>query len=121
MYTKHYRIALGLAAVFAVTGCATQKNLYYWGEYEPIIYDMYVNPGEADPQTQIEKLTRTIQRAQNSDLQVAPGLYAHLGMIYAQVGDVGMAKEAFSEEVKLYPEAKTFVDGILNRSSMEAN
>lgn len=109
-----------ISSLAVLYGCAGKSNLYYWGEYEPIIYDMYVNPGKADAHTQIAKLTTTIQRAQNSERQVPPGLYAHLGMIYAQIGDPGTAVEAFLAEKELYPESAFFIDGIMKRSKLEA-
>ena len=107
--------AFGLVSLLVLSACATNNKLYYWGDYEPIIYDMYANPGAADPQTQIEKLSSTIQQAQNQDKQIAPGIYAHLGMIYAQVGDMGLAKEALNEEKALYPESAAFIDGMFSR------
>jgi len=120
MKAVHANAAMLMALMF-LGGCATQKSLYYWGAYEPIIYDMYINPGKADTSTQIEKLTATIQRAQNQDMQVPPGLYAHLGMMYAEEGSPGLALEAFNEEKTLYPESATFIDGMLERARKEAD
>ncbi|OZG72931.1 DUF4810 domain-containing protein [Hahella sp. CCB-MM4] len=108
--------ASAVIVLLLLSGCATQKPLYYWGDYEPVIYDMYNNPGEADTSAQIEKLTATIQRAQSQDMQVPPGLYAHLGMIYAEDGSPELAVEALNEEKALYPESATFIDGMLERA-----
>lgn len=117
MNSQSIASALAVALFFALlTGCATQKPLYYWGEYEALLLDIYASPGDADPNTQIEKLTSTIQRAQNQNLQVAPGVYAHLGMVYAQQGNPGMAAEALRTEKQLYPESADFIDGLLKRA-----
>ncbi|WP_020410529.1 DUF4810 domain-containing protein [Hahella ganghwensis] len=120
MTPGNLKSAIVLMALSLLVGCATQQSLYYWGEYEPLIYDMYNNPGEAVPSVQIEKLTRTIQQAQSQDMQVPPGLYAHLGMMYAEEGNPSLAVEAFELEKKLYPESTAFIDGMLERAGMEA-
>lgn len=106
-------------ALLSLAGCATNKSLYYWGDYQPVVYDMYVNPGKADPQTQIEKLTSTIQKAQSLDKKVPPGLYAHLGMLYAREGSPAQAREAFNEEKAHFPESTTFIDGLESRAKLE--
>jgi len=112
--------SLLVLAVLVITGCTSSKSLYYWGSYEPILLDMYTAPGEADTLTQIEKLTNTIQRAQSQGMQVPPGLYAHLGMVYAQAGNPGLAIEAFNEEKNRYPESAHFIDGMLERAKSGA-
>ncbi len=100
--------------------CASRQSMYYWGDYEPLIYDMYVNPGMADPATQIEKLTATIQKAQSVDKPVPPGLYAHLGLMYAREGNLGLAAEALNEEKLHFPESATFIDGLMKRAKLES-
>lgn len=103
-----------------LTGCASHKGLYYWGNYETVLLDMYVNPGEAPAEVQIEKLTSSIEQAQNNNLKVPPGLFAHLGMMYARDGSPALAIEAFKEEKARYPESTTFIDGLLARAQKEA-
>ncbi len=107
-------------ALLLLGGCATQGNQYYWGEYEPLIYDMYVNPGAADTDTQVEKLTLTIQQAQSYGMQIPPGLYAHLGMMYAKQGNPALAVEALNEEKAHYPESAKFIDGLMVRAKLQA-
>lgn len=105
-----------VCVLWLLAGCASNKNLYYWGHYEPLIYDMYVKPGKADPGTQIEKLTGDIQKAQGRDKTIPPGVYAHLGFMYAIQGNLGRAEEAFNEEKALYPESVVFIDGMMDRA-----
>ncbi|MFC3151997.1 DUF4810 domain-containing protein [Litoribrevibacter euphylliae] len=101
-----------------MTGCATShKTLYHWGEYETLLLDMYTNPGEVDNYTQITKINESIAYAESKGLKVAPGIYAHLGMIYAKNGDMPNAISAFENEKKYYPESATFIDGMLSRAS----
>lgn len=109
------RFMVSLLGVFLVSGCATNKEMYYWGEYEQLVYDAYVKPGSADPQTQIGKLNIDIQKSESLGKKVAPGIYAHLGFLYAIQGKNLQSKTAFIEEKSLYPESKIFIDGMLNR------
>lgn len=118
MKSASLRLLTILGISVLIQGCATQANLYYWGDYEHIIYDIYLNPGEADAQTQIYKLNQTIEVATNKGMKIPPGLFAHLGMVHAQIGNAALAKEALLQEKALYPESSTFVDGILTRSKL---
>lgn len=101
---------------FLMTACATNKDMYYWGAYQKILYEMNVKPGSVDALAQIEKLTSDIEQADANGLPVAPGVYAHLGMMYASNGDLPLAKAAFTKEKNLYPESSVLVDGMLERS-----
>lgn len=113
---------LPLLSVFLVAGCATNKEMYYWGEYEQLVYNSYVKPGSADPQTQIEKITADIQKSEAMGKKTAPGINAHLGFLYAIDGKDSKSKEAFMEERSLYPESSVFIDGMMNRAMKnEAN
>ena len=96
-------------------GCSTTKLLYYWDEYEDLIYDMYVNPGKADPGVQIVKLTEDIEKTHAQGLRVPPGTHAHLGYMHYLQGNLGVARYEFKEEKRLFPESKTFIDGLLER------
>ncbi|MCF6281248.1 MAG: DUF4810 domain-containing protein [Candidatus Polarisedimenticolaceae bacterium] len=99
-----------------MSGCATNKEIYYWGEYENLIHDSYINPGSADPQTQIEKLNTDLQKAEALGKRIAPGIYAHLGFLYAMQGKESQSKSAFMEEQALYPESTTFISGMMERA-----
>ncbi len=99
-----------------MVGCVPQSSsLYYWGGYERLIYTMYKQPGSADAVTQIQVLTADIQRAAGTGKPVAPGVYAHLGMMYASQGDVDKAVNALNMEKQLYPESTVMIDGMIGR------
>ena len=104
-----------LFLIFGV-GCTTTPTIYYWGSYENLLYKSYAEPGEAEPNLQIQALTTDIQRAQDEGKPVPPGVHAHLGMLYAAVDNVEQAHAAFVQEKTLYPESATFVDGIIARA-----
>jgi hypothetical protein len=102
--------------VLTATGCATRHDHYYWGHYEPLLYDMYLRPGSADAPTQIDKLTADIEQANSLGKPVPPGVYAHLGFMYAIAGNIGKAEEAFNREKALYPESTVLLDGMMQRA-----
>lgn len=106
----------GLLAVccLSFSGCASQ-SLYYWGEYEDLIYQMYNETGSADPATQVAKLKEDIGKAGVEGKLVPPGLHAHLGYMYFLEGDTKSAIQEFETEKELFPESATFVDGLMNR------
>ncbi len=109
-------IACALLILIFLQGCETTGPLYYWGSYEQLLYDMYNKPGKAPPGVQIEKLTRDISKAESRGLAIGPGIYAHLGYMYAIQGNIGKAEQAFNNEVILYPESKTLIEGMLTRA-----
>lgn len=105
-----------LAVALLIVGCAeTEAPLYRWGNYESLIYDMYVNPGEAEPGVQIAKLTEDIQRANADGKRIPPGVHAHLGYLHYTQGNQGDALQEFALERELYPESAVFIDGMLSR------
>lgn len=106
-------------SVWLLSGCAStaSNDIYYWGEYEQLIHDMYINPGKADAVMQIEKLTADIQKAESTGKRVPPGLYAHLGLMYSSQGQAAQAEAALREEQKLYPESTKFIQGLMDRAS----
>lgn len=108
--------ALLLLIVLTATGCAVKPDHYYWGHYEPLIYDMYLRPGSADAPTQIEKLTTDIGQANSLGRPVPPGVYAHLGFMYAIAGNIAKAEESFNQEKALYPESEVLLDGMMKRA-----
>ncbi len=95
-------------------GCA-KPTIYRWNAYESITHDMYINPGNADTDTQIVKLTEEIEKTHAEGKKVAPGLHAHLGYMYFLKGNSEFALREFNTEKQLFPESKKFIDGILER------
>lgn len=110
-------LVIGLVSVLLIAGCAPgHKDMYYWGEYENMLNDMYSNPGNTGLDVQIEKLNTDIQQAADAGKPSPPGVYAHLGFLYASQGDITQAKKAFNIEKKLFPESATFINGMMKRA-----
>lgn len=98
-----------------IMGCATSQPLYYWGNYEEIIYQMYIKPGSADPGSQVQKLKEDVNKASSEGKLVPPGVHAHLGYMYFLQGNTHDALLEFEAEKKLFPESAKFVDGLTGR------
>jgi hypothetical protein len=114
--TSRFTTLLALANLVLISGCVTQKpTLYDWGEYEELIYQMYSEPGKAEPGTQVAKLSEDIGRMQAEGKRVPPGVHAHLGYMHYIQGNQGAAMSAFAIEKALFPESAVFVDAILKR------
>jgi hypothetical protein len=111
--------AFAIAGMVLMTGCATNKNIYYWGDYEQLIHDAYMKPGSADTATQIEKLTADIDKAAATGKRVPPGIYAHLGFLYAMEGKDSQSKAAFKQEEDLYPESIPLIEGMMKRAGQK--
>ena len=104
-----------LISCSTLIGCATSEPLYYWGNYEDLIYQMHIKPGSADPATQVRKLNEDINAASSEGKPVPPGLHAHLGYMYFLQNDTQSAVLEFETEKKLFPESAKFVDGLMGR------
>ena len=96
-------------------GCATSEPLYFWGNYEDLIYQMYMEPGSADTATQVAKLKEDINKASTIGKPVPPGLHSHLGYMYFLQGDTHAAVLELEAEKNLFPESTKFIDGLMGR------
>ncbi len=99
-------------------GCAETQPLYRWGIYEDLMYQSYQNSGASDPITDAARLAEDVERTSVEGLAVPPGVHAHLGYLYAAQGNLGLARTHFDRELELYPESKTFIEGVLSRMGL---
>ena len=102
--------------IFAVSAnfsaCTSpSKTLYSWGSYESQVY-AYLN-GESR-EAQIGALERDREKIEASGYALPPGFYAHLGLLYAEVGNETMAVSCFETEKAHFPEAAAYMDFLLH-------
>lgn len=117
---KRFARAGALALSVLTSACSTQSSsLYRWGDYEDVLYDLYIRPGKADPTAQISRLTEDVTRTQAAGQRVPPGVHAHLGYLYYSQGQLDAAYEQFVTEKALFPESGHFVDVILARMTKQ--
>jgi len=101
-----------LSAICFSACVSTPGSLYSWGNYENKVY-AYLQ-GES-PAAQISALQDDLLKIEEAGRKVPPGYYAHLGMLYAEVGEHGLAISCFMVEKARFPEAAGFMDYLLAR------
>lgn len=106
-----YAVALAAAAVLA--GCRS-PDIYYWGNYENVIYGMYAHPDKVPPEAEVELLAQDEHKAIAANKPLPPGFHAHLGWAYYQTGKVEEARHEFELEKQQFPESSVFMDRLLN-------
>ena len=109
------KLLSALTITLALLGCANNQTTYHWGSYEKLVYDMYKNPGKATADQQLLQLRQDVEQAASKGKAVPPGVFAHMGMLYASLGDSAQAQQSLREELNRYPESAIFVDGMMTR------
>jgi hypothetical protein len=105
---------MAILAAAALAGCAAQP-LYKWGNYDGLLYESYKEPGKTAELQQ--NLEHHIASLEHSHAKVAPGLYAELGTLYMQNGDAEKARQYFAKERDAWPESRTLMDSLIQRSA----
>lgn len=110
---KRFFLLLGLSLVMA--GCAPkQQTLYEWEGYQPSIYSYFV-PSKHDVQAQIATLEKTIEKAQAKGTRAAPGMHAHLALLYFSLGRDEDGIGHLVTEKQLFPESATFINFLIEK------
>ncbi|MCZ6134992.1 DUF4810 domain-containing protein [Campylobacter ureolyticus] len=105
---KYFLVGL-LALLFVGCGAKKQSNIYCWdGTYAKSVYE-YINQ-DGDINEQIANLENLIQKSYKRNRPVAPGIYAHLGLLYSNLGNHGKFISYLDKEAQLYPESKTYIE-----------
>lgn len=104
------------ASALLLSACATQQpTAYYWGNYQDTVYEHFQQT-KTSPDEQIASIQKIISEADSRALMVAPGIHAHLGMLYAETGRITEAKGEFETEKQLFPESDVFMGFLLKQS-----
>ena len=96
-----------------IVACSSNQNMYQWGggAYASSVYTALTD--ESNPQEELKKLEEIVQNPERK--KIPPGLYAHMGLLYAKVGDTEKAFGFYQKEVELYPESRQFIEFISNK------
>lgn len=106
----------GVAVVMAtLSGCQSTRPLYNYGAYQDNVYKHFKNE-DASVAQEIEALEQTISQSAAKNLQVGPGLHAHLGFLYIESGQMDIGIAYLQKEKALYPESAQFIDFLLKNA-----
>ena len=105
-------LLMSLAAATLFVGCRS-PDIYYWGNYENVIYGMYAHPDKVPPEVQVQKMEEDMHRAASKNKPLPPGFHAHLGYAYYAMGKLDLAQREFEAEKKAFPESAAFMDRLL--------
>jgi len=112
---KNRFLLAGLGVSLLLGGCASSKQLYYWGHYEQNIYDMYTAPDKATAEAQVEEMEADFERARSAGKPLHPGFQAHLGFLYFQLGKFDLARRSFESEKVAFPESTVLMDRFIKK------
>lgn len=99
-----------------MSGCKTTEPMYYYGNYSEAVYS-YFKADETPVSQQITILEEVIAKARDKGKPVAPGVHAHLGMLYFESGNNGQGINHFEQEKALFPESAAYINFLINQSS----
>lgn len=100
-----------LSFLVVCTGCATQKSLYPWANYEDDLYGMYKNP-EKSKEYQ-ETLRIIIERCDEKGQKVPPGIRAEYGYCLYREGKLDEAIASFKKEREIWPESYVLMNTLI--------
>ncbi|MDP2537641.1 DUF4810 domain-containing protein [Alteromonas stellipolaris] len=110
------KIILTTLLVLGIVGCKTTEPLYYYGEYNSAVYS-YFKSEDVSLEAQITVLQQAIEQAAAQDKDIAPGIHAHLGMLYFESGNGDRGTLHFEQEKALFPESAQYIDFLLNAAN----
>jgi len=113
---KNFSIAL--ISLVWLAGCATiqvSQSGFYWGSYSHTLYDFKNTPSDETRAKHIAELNAIIQKSNELNLKVPPGIYAELGLYTLEDGKEDMANKLFNHELGIYPESKAMINQILKK------
>lgn len=98
-----------------LSGCESTRPLYHYGAYQDRVYTHFKNE-DASVTKDIEVLEKAIAKSAAKNLPVGPGLYAHLGYLYIESGQMEAGFAYLRKEKALYPESAHYIDFLLKNA-----
>ncbi len=101
-------------ALLGLSGCKSTGPQYYYGEYNTAVYS-YFKADKLTLEEQISILQKVVEQAAAKGKPVAPGVHAHLGMLYFETGNTAQGNQHFIQEKTLFPESARYIDFLMNQ------
>jgi hypothetical protein len=102
-------------------GCATQPQMYYFGDYSNTLYALEKNQNDESLLKHKQELEKIITESEKIKLAVPPGIYAELGYLNLKANNINEAVRLFQKESEIYPESKYFMDRLINKATLKNN
>ena len=112
------KLSVAFIAFAWLAGCATiqvSQSGFYWGNYSHTLYEYKNSPSPETREKHIAELNSIIQKSNELNLKVPPGIYAELGMYTLEDGKKDIANKFFNQELGIYPESKVMINQILKK------
>lgn len=108
-----------MAAALLLAGCVAPSTppLYQWTGYQSQVYEYF--KGKTSTQEQIDALEKALQKIRAKGNETPPGFHAHLGALYASIGDERRAEQELQAEKQLFPESTTFIDFLMKKKTAQ--
>jgi hypothetical protein len=106
---KKLVVIISCVVVVVLSGCASNKDMYSWGQYEPQLHN-YLN-GES-PEKLIVLMEKDLAAARQKDAKLPPGFYAHLGLLYKDVGRDQDFLAMINLEKNTYPDSTQYLNSL---------
>lgn len=110
VFMKKLIITIAIPLIF--TGCKTVTSQYHHGDFHHAVYH-YFKGDDLTIAEQITVLNTVISDASDLNKPVAPGVHAHLAMLYFETGSKELGRDHFEQEKVLFPESTTYIDFLL--------
>lgn len=95
-----------------VAGCATSSR-YRWDGYDQQLYSYYKNPATA--QDFLVRLETYVQTFEKAGQKPPPGMFAEVGTLYLEGGDVTTAVSYYRKEAAAWPESEALMKVMVAR------
>ncbi|MBW2615657.1 MAG: DUF4810 domain-containing protein [Deltaproteobacteria bacterium] len=102
-----------------LASCASQR-MYYWGDYSTTLYHSRKVPCEGNLLKHTQALENIIQKSEEQNLRVPPGVYAELGYVYFRQNATDTAVKYFLLEEQTYPESRIFMERLVQAARARA-
>jgi len=91
---------------------STHHSIYQWADYDSLLYASFKDPAQS--KDMLSALELHISKMEESKQKIAPGLYAELGTLYLQAGNIDKALTMYSNERTAWPESAVLMTTMMN-------
>jgi hypothetical protein len=108
---------LGLPGIaLFLSGCSgVSAGGYYWGDYSTSYFALVKEASDENKSGRVLALEDIVQKSIDKGIRVPPGVYAELGVMYADRGDIELGITTLRAEIETYPESAIFVNRWIER------